>query len=135
METNTNQNQKPNGFTQQKIFHEKTPEPQILRLLSKYDDKIIIPIACMIVGGVIALQYTGVDIYQTTSRIEQIRSEIQKNNQTCIKAVESNKRLKDEYDAKIEKLSEDLARRMGVKETRIKTSGEQENMSIVEENE
>lgn len=135
METNTNQNQRPNGFTQQKIFHEKTPEPQILRLISKYADKIIIPIACMIVGGVIALQYTGVDLYQTTSRIEQIRSEIQKNNQTCIKAVESNKRLKDEYDAKIEKLSEDLARRMGVKETRIKTSGEQENMSIEEENE
>ena len=135
METNTN-NRPNNGFTQQKIFHEKThEEPQILRLVTKYADKAFLPIACMIIGAVIALQYTGVDLYQTTSRIETIREEIQKNNQTCIKAVESNKKLKDEYDAKIEKLSDDLAKRMGVKETRIKTSGEQENMSIVEENE
>ncbi len=72
--------------------------------------EILLNIFCLVVGFIIAYRYfyPAIDMKAESDRIVQIHGEIQKNNQACIQAVESNKNLKKELDEKVSSLSSKL---------------------------
>jgi hypothetical protein len=87
--------------------------------------KAIIPGVCLAIGAIGSLWITGgMDIYMMTSRIETIGGKIDENNRVCIQAVEDNKKLKSEYEQKLDDLGVMLQKRMGRTEKTITQSGE-----------
>lgn len=67
---------------------------------------IAFPVACLIVGAVIALRITGgYEVYSLTSSMKSINDQIAANNKACVAAVESNKKLAKEYEQKYDSLS------------------------------
>lgn len=103
---------------------EKIPYFRAFQFARLYIVPLLFPVALFCAGAFVALRYTGaLDIYILTSRIETIGGEIEENNRACISAVESNKKLKTEYETKLESLGNVLAARMGKKEKVITASG------------
>lgn len=92
--------------------------------LAKSAKVLVLPLAFALFGAWLALRITGgLDVYLLTSRMETIGGEIDKNNQACMAAVESNNKLKVEYEDKLDTLGNVLEARMKRTAKTITSSG------------
>lgn len=102
--------------------------------------KLIIEISfnlvCVILGVFLAMKYLGTsfDIKNETDRIKAINTQISQNNDACIKAVESNKKLKAEYESRMQKVTDLLRSNVGQekKEVALDHEGEKVPASLPE---
>lgn len=96
--------------------------------------EIAFNLACVALGIFLATKYLGTsfDIKNETDRIKAINTEITQNNDACIKAVERNKKLKAEYENRMQKVTDLLRSNVGQekKEVALDQSGEQVPASV-----
>lgn len=88
--------------------------------------EVLLNLFCIIVGITIAYRYfsPAIALENQIKDLHEIRNQIEVNNETCRQAVESNKTLKEQADAKIVELTNKIANPPS-KEVSLSESGEE----------